>query len=203
MNVTTLVLLATLLFAPMEPSPALCLLPVGGKEEGVDFNEAFDLTLSWEGGGRLHRHPSDPGGDTRFGLSQRSYPNLDLRALTEEDAAEIAHRDFWMPVRADLLPDPLRWPVFDMAFNAGPGTSGKLLQRSVNLCRQAQGRETFLKEDGVVGPKTLAAVGEHDALRLARVFKAYRIEHYLTVAETRSPMFIHGWLRRAEGERNG
>jgi lysozyme family protein len=169
----------------------------------MTFDEAYDLTLTWEGGDRLHTVAGDPGGTTRFGLSQRAYPDLDMHRLTLPAASFYAKRDYWKVVRADEVPEELRWHLFDMAFNAGTGTSVRILQKSINLCRQASGREDYLIEDGVIGPKTLAAVDEQRPERLARVFKAYRVEHYLVVAETRTPQFIHGWLRRAEGERNG
>ena len=168
----------------------------------MEFQEAYDLTLTWEGGGRLHTVAGDPGGTTRFGLSQRAYPHLDMPSLTLPKARFYAKRDYWDVVRADELPPELRWQVFDTAFNQGTGTASRILQKAVNLCRQAHGRIDFLQEDGVIGPKTLEAVDEQRPERLRLVFKAYRVEHYLVVAETRLPMFIHGWLRRAEGEPN-
>ncbi|MBI5843910.1 MAG: hypothetical protein HZB23_04475 [Deltaproteobacteria bacterium] len=38
--------------------------------------------------------PADPGGETRFGISRRAYPNEDIKALTRERAAEIYYRDY-------------------------------------------------------------------------------------------------------------
>jgi lysozyme family protein len=146
--------------------------------------------------------PGDAGGTTKWGISQRAYPHLDIATLSKRQAGRLARRDYWNAVRAGELPPEVRWHVFDMAFNAGPQVSGRLLQRAVNLCRQSRGHETYLLEDGIVGPATLGAVAELRPERLARVVKAYRIEHYLAVAETRLPKFIHGWLRRAEGEPN-
>jgi lysozyme family protein len=169
----------------------------------MTFDEAYDLTLTWEGGGKLHKVAGDPGGTTRFGLSQRAYPNLDMHRLTLPQASLYARRDYWNVVKADEVPEELRWHLFDMAFNAGVGTSVRLLQKSINLCRQSAGRTDFLAEDGVIGPRTLEGTDEIRPERLTRVFKAYRIEHYLVLAETSLPKFIHGWLRRAEGERNG
>lgn len=169
----------------------------------MTFEEAFDLTLSWEGGDRLHTVAGDPGGTTRFGLSQRAYPHLNMHRLSRMQASFYAKRDYWNAVKADEVPEELRWQLFDTAFNAGTGTSVRILQKAINLCRQSAGRVDFLTEDGQIGPLTLEATDEIRPERLVRVFKAYRIEHYLVLAETRLPKFIHGWLRRAEGERNG
>lgn len=151
----------------------------------------------------LHEVEGDPGGATKFGISQRAHPDVDVPNLEAWEAMDIARTDYWAPVHAEHLHPDLRWHVFDTAFNAGVKQAGILLQRSVNLCRQAKGQTTFLKEDGIVGTRTLHAVGLLDGAKLARVFRAYRAEHYLTLAEIRSPQFIHGWLRRAEGDYNG
>ena len=164
----------------------------------MTFDEAFDLTMTWEGGGRLHKIAGDPGGSTKFGISQRAFPNTDVAGLTERKARMLARLHYWNPLQTDFLPAALRWQVFDTGFNAGVVRSAKLLQRSVNLCRQAQGLESFIDEDGMIGPATLDAVDRIDADRLALTFKAHRIGHYMALAD-RSPRFIYGWLRRAEG----
>jgi lysozyme family protein len=169
----------------------------------VDFTDAWVKTMTWEGGSTLHEVEGDPGGATRWGISQRAHPDVDVPTLSMREAMDIARTLYWGPVHAEQLDPDLRWHVFDTAFNAGVKQAGILLQRSINLCRQAKGQTTFLKEDGIVGPATLTAVSLHDGAKLARVFRAYRVEHYLTLAEIRSPQFIHGWLRRAEGEHNG
>ena len=42
------------------------------------FPECLQLILAEEGG--LNNHRQDPGGLTRYGISQRSYPNVILNA---------------------------------------------------------------------------------------------------------------------------
>jgi lysozyme family protein len=74
-------------------------------------------TLLVEGG--YVNHPNDPGGETKYGITKRSYPNLDIKNLTRDEAIEIYHRDFWLRVPSDL-PDGLRWMVFDAAVQHGP-----------------------------------------------------------------------------------
>ena len=176
--------------------------PTVGGVTSMTFDEAFDLTMTWEGGGRTHRVTGDPGGTTKWGISQRAYPTHDIPLLTERKAKMLARLHYWNPLHADDLPAALRWQVFDTGFNAGVTRSAVLLQRSVNLCRQAQGVESFIDEDGRIGPATLDAVDRIDPDRLALTFKAHRIGHYMALAD-RSPRFIYGWLRRAEGGRGG
>ena len=65
----------------------------------MNFDIAFDRLMGHEGG--LVDHPNDPGGLTKFGISQRSYPNIDIRKLTREDSKAIYRRDFWSRASMD------------------------------------------------------------------------------------------------------
>lgn len=166
----------------------------------MNFEEAFALTLTWEGGDRLHTVPGDPGGTTKYGISQRAYPEVDVEHLTLGGAQEIARRDYWSRNNIDFLPAPLRWYVFDTAFNMGSLRAGRLLQTAINLCIQANPHAMdFLSVDGEIGPRTISAAHMYEPARLLRVLRAYRMEYYLTLGETGYAKFLDGWLRRAEG----
>jgi lysozyme family protein len=166
----------------------------------ADFIAAFSRTQRWEGGGVVHTVPGDPGGTTKWGISAKAYPDLDIAGLTILQAMEIAHQHYWVPVGCDELPAPLRWDVFDMAFNAGKIPAVRCLQDALNLCIANKGGQDYLETDGVPGPLTLAAAQEYDPYDIRRLFRAYRQEHYLILAETGWAKFIHGWLKRANNE---
>ena len=59
----------------------------GAYQMNLNFEDAFDRLISHEGG--YVNDPLDPGGETKFGISKRSYPTLDIAALTREDARAI------------------------------------------------------------------------------------------------------------------
>lgn len=84
------------------------------------FQAAVSNVLASEGG--YVNHPSDPGGETNFGISKRAYPHLDIRNLTRADAVDIYRRDYWAKV-PESLPDDLRWMVFDACVNHGAGAA--------------------------------------------------------------------------------
>lgn len=65
------------------------------EEYNYNFTRSIAFVLSVEGG--LVNNPADPGGLTKYGISQRSYPDLDIRNLSIEDAKEIYFRDYWTP----------------------------------------------------------------------------------------------------------
>ena len=46
------------------------------------FEQAFARTIGHEGG--YVRDKNDPGGETKYGISKRSYPNEDIRELSRK-----------------------------------------------------------------------------------------------------------------------
>lgn len=80
------------------------------------FTAAVTTLLEVEGG--YVDHPSDPGGRTNWGISQRAYPNLDIRSLTRAEAISIYRRDYWNKI-PDTLPDDVRFFLFDASVNHG------------------------------------------------------------------------------------
>jgi lysozyme family protein len=81
----------------------------------------FEKTLATEGGYSFDEN--DPGGETKYGISKRSYPHEDIKNLTIEHALEIYKSDFWDKFHCDRYKyTPFAWKVFDISFNQGPGT---------------------------------------------------------------------------------
>lgn len=143
------------------------------------FDRALQLVLRHEGG--LVDNPKDPGGLTNFGISQRTYPKLDIRNLTAADAAEIYRRDFWEKIHGDELPERLAIALFDAAVNVGWPRAILMLQESLGVT-----------VDGNIGPQTLAACAAPEALVW---FTAARVRYY--VANRNYSVFGLGWIRRA------
>lgn len=67
---------------------------------------------------------------TNWGVSAASYPHLDIKNLTREQAHEIFKRDYWIPSGASVLPWPACLIVFDTAILHGVGTA-KTWQKEV------------------------------------------------------------------------
>jgi len=82
--------------------------------------------LEHEGG--YSNDPRDAGGETRYGISKRAYPKLDIKNLTKREAIEIYRKDYWDAMKCDSLPEQIRLMVFDCAVNQGVGASSKILK---------------------------------------------------------------------------
>ena len=59
-----------------------------------DFERALKFVLKWEGNQYVN-DPDDPGGETHYGISKRAHPDIDIQALTYEQAKEIYFREYW------------------------------------------------------------------------------------------------------------
>jgi lysozyme family protein len=145
------------------------------------FEKSLDRVLINEGG--YVNDPQDPGGETRWGISKRSYPNLDIANLTKEQAGEIYRRDFWDKCHADNLPPALAFQVFDMAVNSGIGTAIRKLQLAAGVA-----------DDGQFGPVTAGAVSKMSDQELTIGFLAERLDFMRRL--TTWPRFGAGWAAR-------
>jgi lysozyme family protein len=138
-------------------------------------------------GGHVN-NPADPGGGTKFGISKRSYPQLDIRNLTLADARAIYERNYWNKAGCPDLPPRLALAVFDAAVNNGVKHTVSFLQIAVKA-----------QEDGVYGPETKteaknATIKDPDDLTLAQEVHAQRI--LFMVRNPKWSEFGRGWARR-------
>jgi lysozyme family protein len=151
----------------------------------MNFDQAFDILLGHEGG--FSDHPADRGGKTRFGITEAVAREVgyrgDMRELPLDLAKRIYKDRYWGAVRAEELPEAIRYAVFDAAVNSGPRQAIRWLQRAVGA-----------KDDGIIGPQTLAAVRAADPQALLRRMLAQRLR-FMTNLPT-WPTFGRGWARR-------
>ncbi len=151
------------------------------------FESAVAFVLEAEGG--YVDDPNDAGGETNYGISKRSYPDLDIKTLTEGQAKDIYFNDYWLRARCDDMPAYIAMAVFDTAVNMGVTTAAKLLQRAAGVT-----------DDGIIGPKTLGAVYRLSPESLLPEFLSQRALRYHQLAdepdEAHNQRFIRGWLRR-------
>ncbi len=165
----------------------------------LDFASAAENLLLEEGG--YQNSPSDPGGETRFGISKRSYPDLDVKNLTKANALEIYERDFWKRARYGSMSDTLiAYKVFSFAVNMGPTQAHVYFQKAINeIAANLNSTRPVVKVDGVFGPKTLLqanwidACGDSSALLFH--FLKYAHQHY-TAAARKQPDAYRGWINR-------
>ncbi len=136
--------------------------------------------------GDLTDDPNDPGGLTKYGISKKAYPDLDIRNITIDQAKEIYKNDYWEMCNCDELAFPFDIATFDCAVNQGVGKAKRLLQNALDV-----------SVDGIIGDKTIAASFK----ATPRTFKkliAERISEYfrLIINNPRLMVFSVNWIFR-------
>jgi len=156
------------------------------------FDRAIKVVLEHEGES-FTDDPLDKGGPTRFGISQRWNPDVNVRELSRGQAIEIYWKRYWRGRRYETLPDGIAIKVFDLAVNLGHKTAVTCLQRALLAC----GMKVAI--DGRLGPQTGGAskLANQEALMAALRSEAAG-EYRLRVARKADQVaFKDGWLNRA------
>lgn len=150
-----------------------------------NFNDYLKVILKHEGG--YVNNPKDPGGETKYGISKRAFPGLNIKELTVEDASAIYYHNYWIKLNlTNIKNEELKLHIFDMAVNAGIKTAIKLLQSIVGTT-----------QDGVLGPRNEAKIGLYEG-DIVEEYKKARINYYNTLVKNKPQLqvFIKGWINR-------
>jgi lysozyme family protein len=155
----------------------------------ANFDSALKAVLHHEGG--YVNHPSDPGGRTNLGVTQKVWEEWvghpvdekQMRALTPEAVGPMYKAKYWDKIKGDELPTGVDYAVFDAAVNSGPGRAAKWLQSCVGV-----------EPDGGIGPKTLAAVAAFDPAELVEDYAKRRLSFLMDLQNWDT--FGKGWGRR-------
>lgn len=91
----------------------------------MSFQDAFDTVVGEEGG--YVNNPNDPGGETKYGISHRAYPDEDIANLTLERAQFLYKRDYWDALGLDDRLPGYALVLFDCAVNNGVNAARVLL----------------------------------------------------------------------------
>ncbi|KKQ95369.1 MAG: Secretion activator protein [Candidatus Woesebacteria bacterium GW2011_GWA1_39_11b] len=152
----------------------------------ADFKLYLPTLLKHEGG--YVNHPNDPGGETKYGISKRSYPKEDIKNMTMEKAGHIYYMDYWVPMQCDKFnSQSVAEIIFDHCVNAGMRSAVCILQKCAGAV-----------VDGHLGPKTIAAVNNAIPAVLFALIKAERLAYYQNLVDGRPTLqvFINGWHNR-------
>jgi len=163
----------------------------------MSFESAFEELILVEGG--YNDDPLDRGGKTKYGVSQRAYPDLDIPNLTLADAKAIYKRDYWDALELDRVQIGfIAHEMFDTAVNMGVGVAAECTQKAANLLSPGS-----LKVDGNIGPKSVAVINrlaKTSAYALFKMMNGYQFMEYIDIIENRPKQvrFIKGWMKRIQ-----
>lgn len=162
--------------------------------------------------GAYSNHPSDPGGETMWGITKRvavanGYTGP-MKALPRDTAVRIYYTEYAVKpgfaAVAEISP-AVGAELFDTGVNMGVARPALWFQEWLNAFNQGGRLYADLKEDGDIGPKTLAAFTAYRAKRGADADKtmiaglnADQGARYKELARMRGANedFVYGWVRQ-------
>jgi lysozyme family protein len=150
----------------------------------------IDTIIGYEGG--FNDLKGDKGGKTKYGISQKAYPNEDIKNLSVDRARYLYNRDYLAPF-LDLSP-AICFICFDTAVNSGTIRPVKLLQISCNRLG------SNLKVDGTRGSGTNAEIAKYDPeILAAKYFLAHGDFYHAIIDHDPTQQKWHdGWMNRIE-----
>lgn len=163
-------------------------------DDEAKFRYAVEVVLNHEGG--YVNDPADPGGETKYGISKRSYPYLDITSLTRKQAIEIYRSDWWERYGYNRIKSvDVAAKTFDLAVNMGPAAAHRCLQRALHACGQRH-----VTIDGQIGPQTISACNNvKPKAMLVAALRAEAAAYYRSLVASKPELkrFEKGWLNRA------
>lgn len=156
------------------------------------FDQAFEDTIGLEDG--YVDHPLDKGGPTKWGISSKSYPYMNIKDLSVDQAKGIYKRDYWNKLSLDEVHDyKVAGEIFDTGVNMGIETAGKITQTALNYLGSK------LKVDGIIGKVTLRTLNKYPYPRdLLKTLNGVQFVQYLDIVkgDPTQKVFARGWLKR-------
>lgn len=145
------------------------------------WDSAFDLLMLNEG--NYVNNPNDPGGETKYGISKKAYPDLDIENLTLEQAKKIYKRDYWDRCKCSFIPDSLSIALFDFAVNSGTKKAITYLQKALEVTA-----------DGVIGNQTIGACNREPTKKVLEKYMDLRLDFLMSLKNWK--YFGNGWGKR-------
>lgn len=166
----------------------------------ADFEPAFLYLLENEGE-VLTNDPTDHGGSTKFGITQRQWshviqpdnPIQSVADLTKTEAHWFYLTQVWNRYRIDeLYQEPIATAILDVTVNMGPARCGRFAQKALKYPTD--------KIDGIIGTGTIADLNACSTKEWIIGFSTSVQGHYLDLVakQTSQQKFLKGWMARAQ-----
>lgn len=131
--------------------------------------------------------PDDKGGETKFGIAKTANPGINIQQMSWALTVAIYENKYWKAGQCDKMPELVAMAHFDACVNHGVRKANQFLQRALGV-----------KDDGDIGPKTLAALAANPEVlsRLLDVRKTFFFD--IVKNNPTQNKFINGWLARVD-----
>lgn len=159
------------------------------------FDKAIDFVFRNEG--YYSNHPFDRGGKTKYGISQKSYPNINIEKLTKDEAKQIYYNDFWKKYNVHMIKNErLAIRLFDTMVLTGSRRATLILEE----CIVKLGYN--IPVDGIFDPELLNIINKMSSQEIEKLlieFQKEMIDFFKDIvkANPSQKVFLSGWINRA------
>jgi len=164
-----------------------------------NFERAFNEILVIEGV-IVTNLKSDRGGLTKYGISQKAFPKVDIENLTLDGAKKIYFDNYWKTnsLNLEVFESKIANELFDIAVNMGVGTASKTLQKGLNLMNRNERDWKDMKVDGVAGAETMKAYFKCRKDVLLKVLNGLQFSRYVEIVtnDPEQEQNFNGWMKR-------
>jgi len=160
--------------------------------QDLNFKKSIGVLLSIEGD--YVNDPDDPGGETKYGISKRSYPNLDIKNLTIDSAIDIYYKDFWLKYKLNSIrSSAIATQLLLIFVNLSPQSASTCVQKAINSIQLS------VEEDGIFGSKTIDMLNKLPECHMGDHLRLELVKFYLNRVRInrRQLKNLEGWIRRA------
>jgi len=160
------------------------------------YDVAFKELIGYEGG--YVNDPRDAGGETKYGISKRANPDIDIKHITLDFAKDYYYKKFWLPLKLNEVKNAIiSTEIMDTAVNMGRGAAARITQQALNFLGED------LTEDGIVGPATLGAInkwGHKDERAFFVCLNGFQFMRYAHIIQKMPDkiVFSRGWTKRIQ-----
>lgn len=148
--------------------------------------QIIDGIIEREGG--YNNRPEDKGGPTIYGIAKRYHPEAWKNGPPSKDVAREIYRERYVAPFMGILDPHVQEQLVDIGVNSGPPMAVKLLQKVLGV-----------KDDGILGPKTLGVANSENAKDLNNKLMCERLRMFgrILQRDKSQAVFIAGWINRA------
>lgn len=175
----------------------------------MTIESMIEATIGKEGG--YSNHPNDTGGETMWGITiavaRRNGYTGPMRSLPREKAVAIYRSEYAIrpgfTAVAEISP-MVGEELFDTGVNMGPSVPSLWFQQALNGLNDGGRLYADIKEDGDIGPASLAAFKSYRKARgaeadsvMMKALNCLQGARYIDLARGRqaNESFLFGWLR--------
>lgn len=163
-----------------------------------DFPTCIGWVLQNEDRGLTGRITHDSGGLTRYGVSQKAYPHLDIANLTVDGAKQVYFTDYWCKCGAAALQANLvAAKVLDLCVNCGIAMGTVIALHAANALQPGA---AALPQHGCMDPATATVLNAAEPAAVVQVLCTAAGSHYQQLAQLHPnlALYLKGWINRAQ-----